>query len=635
MFEIFFRNILLTAFFLAVAFAIGFLILRIFKIRVPESYLGVFILVLTGLFSIVCAFALVVAKSITILSGFLIIALYFFYDRHRIQYPGFEKAHTISIRFLAARFLEMTSVGAVVITYRLAFITTGGYFVDPVYLDSVFYAKMSKYLLDTGIENATLDYIFLDATPGPYHYFDLWANSFLLWISGHNAVELVVFSTYTVGAILIYAGLVSILERYRKIDIIQKLLAVVLIFSSGLYLGNLISFPFIESTSVFTRHVVNYSKLFPIFSIVILLFHLHLDKQPRLFISVLLILPLINISTAPGAFVLAGIFVLTWLKADKRMAIEAAVKLMLVAIFIGFFYTMGKKAAPGPVFQITDYLETSFLRTVLNIVGGAAIQQAIIFAPLFLLPAIFFRQFGLYRLTQYLIPLVVYFAFIIPWSLFHRNPNSVQLFSNAFVPFAGYFAIFIVLHLTTKKNSSAFQKITGTIILLSFPLAAIYNDINERISLRPFFSSGPSKELITFFNTVKNPVGVYFSDRYDWASKSTVFASSDIFFQQFVDRPKFHSISLSVFEIPIDTGIHKVFEQKMIESSIFWKFAHASPDFDRSDISKYQRQFIEQYNVDYIITSIGYPLPDDVKMLVKSEFTDTDHQIQIFSVRSK
>jgi hypothetical protein len=626
------KNVVFSTLFFVLSLITGFGISSVFKFYLKRSYYGVFCAFVTGFFFLTVLSAIFFTKGVTILAGILIIALYFFYDHYRDKVLP-EKNDLLTLRDLLRPVCELTLVITVLIVYRAWYITpSNGYFIEPAYNDYVFYAKLSKYLLETGNENNLLDYVFFSAKPSPYHYIDIWPNSLLHWVTGENAVELIIFTCYTIGAAGVWLGLVSLIERFRTPGIWYKLLALLLIFHCGIYLGDIIHIPLIETTNVFTTNVINYAKLFPIIFIMIFLFHHYAENRMHLVISSLLMLPIINISTAPGCFLLIGIILLISQFRDKQFVISTVLKAVIVAGFIGVFYVVGSKSQSDVAsFSVGNFTKPDYIRVFINVIGGAALQQVIIYSPLLILLVISWKNVRNIAWKDVFMVGACFCSFILPWAILHDNPNSIQLFSNFFVPFMSCASLFILLSLH-KANIPDYHRWLLICLLIVMPATGLIRDARIRAELSAATATKPDAKVVAFLNEVENPVGVFFSNNYNWAAKATVFGSLDLPFQQFVSRSGFHTISLSVFEIPIDSGRYMIYEKKLIESSPFWQYVNKQKISNDHDVVSFQLQFIRDYNIDYAITNFNNRLPDAIQAITHPVYENEAMNTRVFSI---
>lgn len=642
MIDLILKNILCVVLFISISMSVGLGILQLLRFKVGQSYSGVFKIFLIGFFFIVTLFALVVSKGVTILLGFILIGAILWWDnrnnRHAVSTGGVEIS--ITMPFILKRLLELSIVSLVIIIYRTAFVDAGGYFIETVYNDYVFYAKLSKYLLETGIENAEFDYIFLENNVVPYHYVDIWINSLLIYVSRQNAVELMILSSYTIGIAGIWLGLVALLETWFRATFYSKVIALLLVFATGIFWGALINVPFLQSADVFARHSLNYSKLFPIYWMVILVILLNRESNTfpsKTIITVLLALPIINVSSAPGVFLVIFIFFLTQLFRSDFLKWEVALKAILIVLFIAIFYKTGQSGAGGDwSFDYHEYISTTYLKTFVNVIGGTFIQIFLLYLPVFLVLLATARQYGVKKVCSILLMLgIAFFAFVIPWALFHRNANSVQLFSNTFIPFITCFFIAIGCDMVSSLNNKV-QRIVIAVIMLLLPALGLTKDIVERTRSAYSISTTVNSvaDCVDFFSKkVKNPVGVYFSSDTDWATKAMPFGALDMKFQQFVNRERFHTISLSILDVPLDSSsVHFANEKEQIKNALFYRYLEKQPTRGQNTIAYFQEKFIKDFNVGYVLTNYTYSLPPRIRQRLELLYDMPSMNLKVYSV---
>lgn len=574
------------------------------------------------------------------MAGYFLVFLFLYYDYQSIQKAKGQKTVMRSGSYLTfgklpvCWFICFFVLVVVVLSYKLAFLNSSGILVEPVYNDYVFYAKLSKYLLETGIENSNLDYIFATGAISPYHYTDIWINSLLVYLTQKNAVVLMILSSYSIGLVMVWMGFMAIWEQYSSRYLLGGFVSVLLLFFSGLYWGVFSDTPFWEATSTFSMHTVNYAKLFPLFVAVILLI-LVVKKNQEYLISALLIFPIINISTLPGVgFVILCILLYRLMK-DKSLDITSLAKATVFVSFVAAIYLLfGGGESEG---FLSLQFDGKYFKTAINVIGGSFVQLAIMYLPILIILVLQWRHIAdKVGYTSSLIMIFLCFAF--PWALLHRSPNSVQLFSNFFVPFATCISVDFCLR--QVKSSTGFKKVAIVILFLSLPIASLVRDISDRVNINRHSPDieGQIAQIRNFFDSVENPLGVYFRDNYSWASKNPVFGALDMKLQQFVKRPGFHTVSLSVFEIPLDSSsLYYKYETGIIEQSTFVKYIKSTligPQKKLSDQEavQLQIQFIRDHKVSYILKNYKFELPDDFSALTNHVFDSYELNIKVYEV---
>lgn len=642
MIELILKNILNVVLFISISMFVGFGVLRLLHFKITQSYSGAFKIFLIGFFLIVMLFAVVVSKGNTVLLGFILIGVFLWWDnRHsRQEVPEDGIQASITIPFLLKRVLELSIVSLVIIIYRTAFMDDGGYFIESVYNDYVFYAKLSKYLLETGIENAEFDYIFLEHKVVPYHYVDIWINSLLIYLTHQNVVELMILSSYTIGIAGIWLGLVALLEAWLGATSYNKVIALFLVFTTGIFWGAFINVPFLQSADVFARHSLNYSKLFPIYWMLILVILLYKDGNTfrgKFIITVLLALPIINISSAPGVFLVIFLLFLNELFRGGSFKWEIALKATLIVLLIAIFYKTGQSDSGGDwSFDYKEYTSITYIKTFINVMGGTFIQVILLYLPIFLVMLFTARQYGFKSVRDVLLVIgVTFFAFVIPWALFHRNANSVQLFSNTFIPFIACFLIAVGCDIIKiVKNKVYRSSIIGVMLLL--PAIGLLKDIKERKSLADSTSATQKsvQDCIEFFSVkVKNPVGVFFSSDTNWATKALPFGALDMKLQQFVNKNGFHTISLSILDTPLDSGsIHFANEREQIKNALFYRYLQKQSKYSLDNLAFLQRKFIKDFNIEYVLTNYNYSLSDDKIYYLQPVYDVPAINLKVYSV---
>lgn len=642
MVELIFKNLLYVILFVSASTFVGLGTLRLLRLKVAQSYSGVFKIILIGFFLIVTLFAVIASRGATVLLGFVLVGLFLWWDsRFQNALSSAEDIkQSISLSFILRRLLELSIVSLIIILYRVSFMDAGGYFIEPVYNDYVFYAKLSKYLLETGIENVEFDYIFLQDNLEPYHYVDIWINSILVYVTRQNAVELMILSSYTIGLAGIWLGMLALLETWFGANLYSKIAALLLIFATGIFWGGIIKIPFLQSTDVFARHGMNYSKLFPIYWIILLTILLYRESKTfrsKSIVTALLALPIINISSAPGVFFVLCLFFLIELFKTSFLKWEIAIKATVIVLFIGLFYKTGQSDAGGSwSFDYKEYIAFSYIKTFINVIAGTSIQMVLLYLPIVLILPLSVKHYGFKTVRDILLATMgVFFAFIIPWAVFHRNANSVQLFSNTFIPFITCFFIAIGCDMVSSLNNKMQRNVIAVTMLL-LPALGLVKDIIERTRSAYSISTTADSvaDCVDFFSKkVKNPVGVYFSSDTDWATKAMPFGALDMKFQQFVNRERFHTISLSILDIPLDTSsLHFANEREQIKNALFYRYLEKQPKRSQNTITYFQEKFVKDFNVEYVLTNYTYSLPPSIRQHLELLYDMPSMNLKVYSV---
>jgi len=639
----FIENLVISFLTVLICQSIGILLMMTLKVKLSDSYQSLLIITFSGFLTLSTLFAIWKTGGKTIMIGYCMIMLFLYYDF--VSYSKNKTTNTSAIHegFFSFRSLppylgQVFFVIALIICYRLAFLNSDGFLNEPVYKDYVYYAKLSEYLLQTGIENPNLDYVFGNGAISPYHYTDVWINSLIRLLTGRNAVILMILSSYSIGTVLVWMSFMAIWEQYYPTKHTGVLLSIVLLFFGGLYLGYLSERSFWVSTGTFSMHVLNYAKLFPLY-VASALMIIAIHRKRQYLASILLIFPLINISTLPGVSVLILTIVIYKIVKEKTLDIATVLKAITLISFIGVLYIAYGNSHGSEATNIK--IDIDYLRTVANVLGGSFIQISLMYFPIIVVLVVYRKYLKLPQEVS-LMPIIVFACFALPWAFLHKMPNSVQFFSNFYIPFMACFSVNLFLFLIKQSNGVHRNIVVALFLLL--PIVSLGRDVSQRVkvSQSSSFKIGEIAEIANFFESVKNPLGVYFLDKYTWASMNPVFGAPDMRFQQFVNRPGFHSVSLSILQLPLDSSsTHFDTERQYILRSIFANYVNKKfgkpyelDTTDTSTIHKAQLSFIDDHNINFAISNYEYLFPPSQRDRFILRFENKHLNYRIYEVRS-
>lgn len=282
-----------------------FLNLFFYKNEAPENinkpYTKIFKSISIGFIVCITLYSLIFSKGVSVSWGFvLLFVLWLIYNRHNIALK--------KINFFLPKIFYKELFSLIIITIGLIFIqlfrnhffnqTLAFYSLDDYY----YYGYTADNMFKNGIEGVNFNNPLLSDISSyriPYHYFDLWTNSFLHYLIPGNSIHIYLFVFIPIVCSLVFLSLLSVYETFNgKVNSLALGLCVLLTFYFGLMpFKNGQAFP---NVMLQPRTFIS----FWISSISIVYF-----KESRFIESVLIIsmLPIMNIMAAPG--VLSAVFI--------------------------------------------------------------------------------------------------------------------------------------------------------------------------------------------------------------------------------------------------------------------------------------------------------------------------------------
>ncbi|MEP7170480.1 MAG: hypothetical protein ABI855_14015, partial [Bacteroidota bacterium] len=190
--------------------------------------------------------------------------------------------------------------------------------------DTVFYSDISKMIGITGQENTNgVSNILSESYNGlrPYHYFELWLNAaFSSVFKTIHLLSLFIF-TYPVLNFITLLGFYSIIEKVTKVSFMYQAFALFFLFMGGLYFNN--ENPSADyALNLVESPIESYGEKFAVYyPFIICSFSFLMEGYFSIAIIILLILPLLSISTAPGliaGLVLFSILAIIFKRIDRQ-----------------------------------------------------------------------------------------------------------------------------------------------------------------------------------------------------------------------------------------------------------------------------------------------------------------------------
>ena len=199
--------------------------------------------------------------------------------------------------------------------------------------------------------------------------------------------------------------------------------------------------------------------------------------------------------------------------------------------------------------------------------------------------------------------------------------NSVQLYSNIILPLI--IAIVIIFYLTILKDGIPLQKYIYTLVLLIiiiFNFSQTITGKNENNYQANYIKS--TIESIIDKNT--NGVFLYSKQNYNsYFKKISNYYTPGLYLAYL--SSKYQPISLSVFDIPLDkNNVLYDAEKNLVETSIFYRYVLTQKQNNKFvNIEQSQIDFINEYNIQYLITTKDVVLSNQLNQLINKKFVDS------------
>jgi hypothetical protein len=597
--------------------------------RPEEKYARLFSKMLTGL----VIWVLIISFSITHLNtvnlGFLIVVPAFYFQvRHARSYGKIAAYILKDLKEEVLFLLQIFAAGVLVMAVRYWW-SFAIYDYPIVHIDHVFYAKVSEYLLQFGVETSRLEYIFPETIRvQPYHFFELWLNAGFLKLFGGSSVSLLVLITYTLGLSLVWLGLCAIAEQYFKVTPGIKLLCLLGLFLMGVnypYYSILLKNGFPINASVF-----DYAKLFPVYLFFIAALLLSNRNKIMAALTMLLGLPLLTIIAAPATFLSIGFYslILFW-KRERVQGIRLGLATLAVGLFLAWFYSRTATSSTTPYGRYL-FSNSNGIFSFQNFFVGVKLFVTIclMICVLYMFHWVLILSFGKFKSLKVLaanrffsIGLIFLFSGLGSWVFLSSMLNALQFFSNVSIPVINllvFTGLLISLRLTRYRAQ--------LVICFMFIFLMNFSVNIARLFFRPVQSPKYVETVLKRTQNL-NPVGGFIKASSDYGSvflKASNVYPAGTFMNLSPEHSDFHAVNLSVFDIPVDTSAaRKALEQQMVENTSFYQFVKQQKQNGTfTTIAQSQAQFVQQYNIEYILVSKAGKLPATLISKVEAPVVD-------------
>lgn len=478
-----FITLVVYYFLLSVFYLTGSIILRSVKLETllyNKKYTYVFSCLLAGVVFFTTLFSVIISKFQTINILFILIG-YLIYRDWKLQPTPIEvKEQKEGSLFPRGKDLLTLSFPAFIIFLWALFMNVDfeHFMLFLPHEDIYFYSAISDYLFSSGFENIYLSHnliggIYQNAVP--YHYFELWLNSFVNLFVGNSLTSLLLV-TIPLLIFIVYVGILSIIEYFRTVDLFYIYFGFFFLGTAGLmsdmYINFVTTFIPVHNLRFIGMYtgsaiLISSAKAAPYLFLFIassLIFLRGYYSVALLLLSSLMITSFASVPSIFGGITLFCIFSLVFGVLNKKEVTKIFLHLITITFLITLFYKVLGGNVQYYSFSIKKLLENIFTITSLKVivldVFVASILQIII-VNIIVIPITVYFLFFHTKKSSYknLKLLTTFYIFVIlsaslAWSLLYLfDFNAFQLFlENAKTPFFFTTIFVILLVLNTTKN---------------------------------------------------------------------------------------------------------------------------------------------------------------------------------------
>ncbi len=516
--------------------------------------------------------------------------------------------------------------------------------------DDLFYALISHYIRETGIENtshvaSTLEMYNLDGVPKYYHYFELWITSLFSFLTGEKEYHSLYLFTSPVLLITLFFGVVYLFEDYwSKFTVWKRVVTFILFVSltgfSFSFYENVLSGAFLVHSHSYllgTIHGLGAKALiYPLFLIQPLISSRTGDYKLA-GISVLA-LPVATIVSAPSVFLCLLLFIFIMLF-KKRYYGDGMRLALYVTLFFGslvaFYFLSGTFSINSPKVDVPFPLwKELYIR--FRITVSMTLKPLVHYLPYLLLLLISkdVRNYLIRKRFEVFYFLILLLLISFSASFFYKKNNYLQIASLLHNGLLRLSMIFLVFKALSSSVSRGYLAVSLCLLIGFYANKDSISLIDRRYQLNKSYF----QELDKLIREGDQPKAVYlasmtFPDAYGIASLV------------YVPFHEFTLLNSGLFPLSLN---HATAENKLtdpIDSANFEvaRFSDPFVQFVEQQKSKSQFESIEQSQYDFILyykpdilgVTANAKVPSLIKPLIKDSIYDKQSGKRVYSLKKE
>jgi hypothetical protein len=493
-----FELLALTLASLLVCYIIGIGVLRLLRMAPQEPLFEGFIRLLTGLAVLIIGYAIFRTHGVTVLLPLPLLLVGALYGLRppAVEAPSASTPSSSPTSWTTLAIVLGMSAVALVVQYLLVY-EPGTPFLQTPFEDYVFYSRLTLPLTQLGVETNSLEMVFPQfQTVQPYHYFEIWATTLLVDLTGLPSVWVNYVATTAIISGICGLGFAAIYAHSGLPRRWAVLLGVVTLAVTGTSWPFLLRFPFFGN-GTFLSHMplYLYPKLTPIYLFMLLGALLVLRRQFHRAALAFAALPLVFVSTAAAVALGVGGLAL-WLWLNREVSLKRAFTIVLpvglILAFMAAFYLLQPEAYHFPVMgrslQVSAILPPrNELKFLPNIAIGVVINYLVSFAGylVLILVLLFWRTRGdstapVSSFWRGMGPLLAWFGATLAGGILmrtagHHYIDGFQFFSNPIIPLS---AVVLAVVLGRLLNNASTPGVVLTLAV--FLVLAGVNSLSDK-----------------------------------------------------------------------------------------------------------------------------------------------------------
>lgn len=522
-------SIFVTIVYAVIVYTIGYGLLKFLRIPFSSSFTQLFACLFAGILLWVWVSAVIFTRGNTIMNVILIPIGFMLWEARKNK---LILSQYIKVPYFSKSLIPLLVV-LVVCTIFHYFLYLSYYELYPVVsnIDSVFYTRVGRYLVDKGIETTNLDYVLQKHNhPSPYHYFLPWLQesiSFVFGVNSYLARKMIatsmLFSTIYIGVL----GILQVVRNNATLRWYHYVMCILVIFIKPLALG-VFSNLFSDYLGHFYTSIIQLPKHASMFIVFVGIALLILHKQYNFALYFALFIPIFYISAAPAIFTTLGIIFLCNLYKSFLPIRKYTLFLAMILTFASFLLFYGLQYSDNYVVNeggkyesfFSRFENTQFIGVLVKDFFKVILKMIVGFFPLLCVSFLYRKDIighlkaniSVFYLTCFTLICVV--SGFISWQFLYNIDDSVQFITGVLSTCANLLClmwIFLVLEIILMKKH--------LIILSAFVLwlgIFIYSATKYVYYEARFYTQKFSPEYLNVVNQYANQfseIGAYFSNQ--------------------------------------------------------------------------------------------------------------------------
>ena len=612
------------------------------KLTFREAFFSLFF----GIILLSTAFAIVKTGGKTIMFGFLLLALFYFFEKRKNPIPAIQTPQNTN------RFVLIGLLFGAIFVFTWSFLTLGQFDDFPYHIpngvgmaenDYLINVFRSYYLGLTGEENYYHIFNTLDEAyhgPKPYHYLEMWTTAALTSIFGGLTAAHFVLVTTPLYHLAAFLGIMALWEKHQVIKWYHLVLGASFLFLAGLHFSFYNDFKVLNfSLPIFTHRVkmvVYYPFMFA--------FLLQFDKK-KWEQSILLLIGLMIATVVVAPALLGGVFIFLayqfFIRKNRNTALKTAGYVISITAFIFLFYKFtetgqfnirtnagANSLVPNLLTMLTD-APIHKITTLLTLLG----KEAILYLPLLGLVFILFlanKKVFANNLTLMVLVTGIVISGAGAYTLFEGDKDATQLFYNSSNALLNCLLIWVVIRLLSKplKNATSARVSLkyfgiGCLLLLIFSKQipfAVKRNIYPARTIKAYSDEYLQQIKTYILADNKTSIGAAIKGGKDYNSafsKQTA-AYTLGYYLAFMENGAV-ALNISDFDIPkLNWG-----DKLDRASNLFYRFVEEQKKAETFvSIGLSQVAFIEKYDLDFVVISKNGTLRKEVEDRVEKTIID-------------